>query len=81
MGNFFGGNQTASTPGNLKPVPAALKPSPTLTEREQREVEILKTLLQSYFTIVKKTIADSVPKTIMHFLVNKARAAIQVWCL
>ena len=38
MGNFFGGNQTGAVPGTLKPVPAALKPSPTLTEREQREV-------------------------------------------
>jgi dynamin 1-like protein len=77
MGNFFGGNQTGAAPGTLKPVPAALKPSPTLTEREQREVDILKTLLRSYFLIVKKTIADSVPKTIMHFLVNQARASIQ----
>eukprot|EP00658_Telonema_sp_P-2_P015693 TRINITY_DN1605_c0_g1_i4.p1 TRINITY_DN1605_c0_g1~~TRINITY_DN1605_c0_g1_i4.p1 ORF type:complete len:677 (-),score=149.15 TRINITY_DN1605_c0_g1_i4:391-2421(-) len=77
MGNFFGGNQTTATPGTLKPVPAALKPSPTLTDREQREVDILKTLLQSYFTICKKTVADSVPKTIMHFLVNKARANLQ----
>merc|ERR1712166_1253339 len=77
MGNFFGGNQSSALPGTLKPVPAALKPSPTLTEREQREVDILKTLLRSYFTIVKKTIADSVPKTIMHFLVSQARSSIQ----
>merc|ERR1712166_424182 len=77
MGNFFGGYQTGAVPGTLKPVPAALKPSPTLTEREQREVDILKTLLRSYFLIVKKTIADSVPKTIMHFLVNQARSSIQ----
>jgi len=77
MGNFFGGNQSSALPGTLKPVPAALKPSPTLTEREQREVDILKTLLQSYFCITKKTIADSIPKTIMHFLVNKAKASIQ----
>lgn len=77
MGNFFGGNQTGAASGTLKPVPAALKPSPTLTEREQREVDILKTLLRSYFTIVKKTIADSVPKTIMHFLVSQARSSIQ----
>ena len=42
------------------------------------QVDILKTLLRSYFLIVKKTIADSVPKTIMHFLVNQARSSIQV---
>ena len=93
MGNFFGGAQTAQAPGTLKAVPASLKPSPTLTEKEQREVsvtphlpptecmlqvDILKTLMQSYFTIVKKTIADSVPKTIMHFLVHNARSKIQV---
>jgi len=77
MGNFFGGSQKDQKPGTLKSVPASLKPSPTLTEKEQREVDILKTLLQSYFTIVKKTIADSVPKTIMHFLVGQARNKLQ----
>merc|ERR1712086_892770 len=49
----------------------------TLTEREQREVQIIQTLLSSYFAIVKKSVADSVPKTIMYFLVNRARNRLQ----
>jgi hypothetical protein len=35
------------------------------------------TLLASYFSIVRKNIQDSVPKTVMHFLVNCAKDNIQ----
>jgi len=35
------------------------------------------TLLSSYFGIVRKNVQDSVPKTIMHFLVNCAKDNIQ----
>jgi len=77
--NFFGaGAETKGDPrAGLRGIPAALRPSPTLTEREQREVQIIQTLLSSYFAIVKKSIADSVPKTIMFFLVNTAREKLQ----
>jgi len=80
LDNFFGGgdsNKTQVQGANLRGIPSSLRPSPTLSEREQREVQIIQTLLSSYFAIVKKSVADSVPKTIMYFLVNRARNRLQ----
>jgi len=47
-----------------------LKPSENQTEQEAVEIAITKLLLKSYYDIVRKNIEDSVPKAIMHFLVN-----------
>jgi len=52
------------------------KPEP-MSAREQGEVNIIKSLLKSYFSIVKKQIADQVPKAVMHFLVNQSKDRIQ----
>lgn len=40
------------------------------TEHQALEIAITKLLLKSYYDIVRKNIEDSVPKAIMHFLVN-----------
>lgn len=37
------------------------------------EINVLKNLIVSYFDIVRKTINDMVPKTIMALLVNKSK--------
>lgn len=50
---------------------------PALTEREQMETELIRRLISSYFNIVRETIADQVPKAIMHFLVNHSKDAVQ----
>ena len=50
-----------------------------ITEDEARRMltKVIRSLLVSYFSIVKKNLQDSVPKAIMHFLVNSVRANIQ----
>lgn len=48
-----------------------------VTEKEKIEMEIIKTLVGSYFDIVRKNFTDMVPKTIMYFLVNHVRDSLQ----
>merc|ERR1712001_550798 len=63
-------------PVNLLPeVPSTT--SRKLTEREQRDREVIERLIKSYFYIVRKSIQDAVPKAIMHFLVNYVKDNLQ----
>ncbi|XP_041111396.1 dynamin-1-like protein isoform X4 [Polyodon spathula] len=55
------------------PVPVARK----LSAREQRDCEVIERLIKSYFLIVRKNIQDSVPKAVMHFLVNNVKDNLQ----
>ncbi|KAK3101869.1 hypothetical protein FSP39_006916 [Pinctada imbricata] len=48
-----------------------------LSQREQRDCEVIERLIKSYFLIVKKNIQDTVPKAIMHFLVNNVKDNLQ----
>ncbi|KAG6519688.1 hypothetical protein ZIOFF_023194 [Zingiber officinale] len=57
----------------LREPPLTLKPSENPTEQEALEISITKLLLKSYFDIVRKNVEDSVPKAIMHFLVNHTK--------
>ncbi|XP_061920466.1 dynamin-1-like protein isoform X2 [Entelurus aequoreus] len=57
----------------LDPVPVARK----LSSREQRDCEVIERLIKSYFLIVRKNIQDSVPKAVMHFLVNHVKDSLQ----
>jgi len=47
------------------------------TDRENVEMEVIKSLVESYFAIVRKNFVDHVPKTIMYMLVNHARDTLQ----
>uniref|UniRef100_A0A672NI58 Dynamin-1-like protein n=1 Tax=Sinocyclocheilus grahami TaxID=75366 RepID=A0A672NI58_SINGR len=58
---------------NIEPVPVARK----LSAREQRDCEVIECLIKSYFLIVRKNIQDSVPKAVMHFLVNHVKDSLQ----
>ncbi|XP_065312757.1 dynamin-1-like protein isoform X2 [Gordionus sp. m RMFG-2023] len=48
-----------------------------LSPREQRDCEIIERLIKVYFLIVRKNIQDTVPKAIMHFLVNFVKDNLQ----
>ncbi|XP_030827870.1 dynamin-1-like protein isoform X1 [Strongylocentrotus purpuratus] len=62
---------------NLLPDVPDVPVSRKLSSREQRDVDVIKRLIQSYFLIVRKNIQDSVPKSIMHFLVNHVQDNLQ----
>eukprot|EP01083_Nonionella_stella_P098474 276948_1 len=47
------------------------------SQREQLELLVIKRFIRSYFGIVKKNIADLVPKSIMFMLVNKSKQRLQ----
>lgn len=49
----------------------------TENSRIVMETIIIQNLIQSYYAIVKKNIADVVPKTIMAFLVNESKQIAQ----
>ncbi|XP_031846881.1 dynamin related protein 1 isoform X3 [Nomia melanderi] len=63
-------------PINLLPV-VPTQTSRKLSEREQRDCEVIERLIKSYFYIVRKSIQDSVPKAVMHFLVNYVKDNLQ----
>lgn len=78
------GNARAAGLPVLPAVPAHLHvfgDSVALSEREKVEINIIKTLIASYFGIVKKNIIDAVPKSIMYFMVNTAKDVLQRECV
>ncbi|KAL6964213.1 Dynamin-related protein 3A [Sarracenia purpurea var. burkii] len=58
---------------HLREPPTVLRPSETHSDQEAIEIAVTKLLLSSYYDIVRKNIEDSVPKAIMHFLVNHTK--------
>ncbi|EFO21103.2 DRP-1 protein [Loa loa] len=86
-GWFFGGN--AKDKESILPPVSARKPvsflpevpektiTRKLTAREQKDCQIIERLIRCYFMIVRKNVQDTVPKAIMHFLVNYVRDNLQ----
>ncbi|CAH2062882.1 unnamed protein product, partial [Iphiclides podalirius] len=81
MGLQFNGSPenkvlTPQKPVNLLPeVPN--QTSRKLSDREQHDCDVIERLIKSYFYIVRKSIQDSVPKAVMHFLVNYVKDNLQ----
>jgi len=61
----------------LEQPPSSIKTFNAPSDREKFETELILSLLISYFDIVKKNVKDLVPKSIMYFLVNASKDAIQ----
>ncbi|KAH7123745.1 dynamin-1 [Dendryphion nanum] len=57
--------------------PSDADAAPAMTEREALETELIRRLISSYFNIVRETIADQVPKAVMHLLVNHSKDVVQ----
>lgn len=81
-----GESSTASTPThaaspakpvNLLPEVPVNHSSRKLSDKEQKDCDVIERLIKSYFYIVRKSIQDSVPKAIMHFLVNFVKDNLQ----
>jgi len=53
--------------------PNHVKVPENISKREQIEVDMIKKLITSYFNVVKKNVNDSVPKTVINFLVNGSK--------
>lgn len=49
----------------------------SLSEREVLETNLIRSLISSYFSIVRQCIQDLVPKAVMHLLVNFSRESVQ----
>lgn len=45
--------------------------------REEMETQLIRSLISSYFNIVRQSIQDIIPKAIMHFLVNHTAQQVQ----
>lgn len=50
---------------------------PSVTQRDEWETSLIRSLINSYFDIVRQTIQDIVPKAIMHLLVNYTSQHVQ----
>lgn len=61
----------------LHPLQGATGGEPAMTEREAMETELIRALISSYFNIVRESIADQVPKAVMHLLVNHCKDVVQ----
>ncbi|PVI03699.1 dynamin-1 [Periconia macrospinosa] len=57
--------------------PSEAEQAPAMTEREALETELIRRLISSYFNIVRETVADQVPKAVMHLLVNHSKDVVQ----
>ncbi|KAL7722548.1 dynamin [Entamoeba marina] len=61
-------------PQRIQPQQIRINPADT---REQREIKMMRSLTKEYLEIIRKSVADFIPKSIMHFMVNQTSKDIQ----
>ena len=62
---------------SLKEPPGRIQASEPETDEELLQVLVTRILLGSYFAISRGVLADTVPKAVMHFLVNSVQRGLQ----
>jgi len=70
------GASSKQMPVKLEQVPHTLTVT-SIPQDKEFEIELLEALLDKYFSIVRKTIQDMVPKVIMYLMVTKAKQDMQ----
>lgn len=78
--SFFAKDKTPRRKGTpiMDAPPPQIRPlGPAMNDREMMETEVIKILIKSYFSIVKREMIDMVPKAITLTLVNFAKENMQ----
>jgi len=65
----------------LPDVPRVVEPLGELSDKERMDTELLKSLISSYYAVVKRKIIDLVPKAIMNFMVSDVRSKLHQECI
>ena len=74
--NFFA-SKSKKRLAAMEPPPAVLRASGPMTSRETQEMEVIKLLITSYFSIVQRTVTDLIPKSIMLKLIIWSKNEMQ----
>uniref|UniRef100_A0A1I8ACI8 dynamin GTPase n=1 Tax=Steinernema glaseri TaxID=37863 RepID=A0A1I8ACI8_9BILA len=85
LGWWFAGksadNSESGSPKNVNLAQSNAVPENTLTrkltDREQRDCQLIERLIKNYFMIVRKRVQDGIPKAVMLFLVNYVEEHLQ----
>ncbi|KAJ6624865.1 dynamin protein dnm1 [Mycena sp. CBHHK59/15] len=75
--NMDGNNAAYDMKSLGKHIEAIPSEGNNLTLREEMETSLIRSLIASYFGIVRQSIQDLIPKAIMHFLVNHTSYHVQ----
>lgn len=80
FGGFFGNfflSKNKKRLAAMEAPPSVLRASGQMSEREMVETEVVKLLINSYYGIVQRTVADLVPKSITYNLILSSKESIQ----